>query len=153
MKTSLFSLIMAVSLAMACQSETKEPHNAAEQKAVSKEDSLYNKAIAMHDEAMPKMGKLIGYEKLVQQQIDSIGQRKKQTPDDKTTLTKLTALLAQLKAAETGMNAWMEGFDPDPKMKDSAEREAYFARQAAGAQKMRNDLFVALDSAASITGK
>jgi hypothetical protein len=153
MKTWLFTIIAAASMAIACQSENKEPHNAAEQKVVSKEDSLYNRAIAMHDEAMPKMGKLIGYEKLVQHQIDSIAKIKKQTLNDKTNLSKLTALLAQLKAAETGMNAWMEGFDPDPKMTDAAEREAYFAKQAAGAQKMRDDLFVALDSAASFTGK
>jgi hypothetical protein len=97
---------------------------------------------------MPKMGKLIGLQKAAQSKIDSLGKLK--DADSQQLLARLIQLKAQLAAAEKGMNDWMEQFNPDPDSTVTKDPVAYFADQKARAQLMRDNIFIALDSAAAI---
>ena len=136
----------------ACKETNTHPNNDATKKIQTKEDSAYNETIRIHDEVMPKMGKLIGYEKKAQHQLDSIVNRmeKNELPGMQELKQKMESLLTQLKMAEKGMNDWMQGFDPEPKLPTTEERIAYFLDQKIKAQKMKDDFFAALDSAKQI---
>jgi hypothetical protein len=111
------------------------------------EDSLYNLVMDLHDVAMPKMGKLMGYQKTIQQQIDSL--QGANASNNVAAIEKLKQLKMQLANAESQMNEWMAQFEPDPKMPTTEERANYFAAQQVKAKKMRDDIFAALDSAAA----
>src|SRR5689334_10603094 len=94
---------------MACQQNTRQP-GATEEKKLSLEDSLYKAVIAFHDEVMPQMGKVQGYQKTVQAKIDSLtttlANKKDETGHELK--ARYEVLLSQLKSAEQGMNNWMD---------------------------------------------
>lgn len=152
--SKLFPTCLAVSLLIStfggCKTAADSPPPQ-ETKTKTTADSLYDEVLELHDMAMPKMGKLIGYQKIATQKIDSINvllkTRKTQALVD--TKRKYEQVLSQLKAAEKGMNDWMEGFNPDPKFPTNAEMVGYFEDQKQKAAKMKIDMFSALDSAAS----
>ena len=116
---------------------------------VALEDSLYKAVIGFHDEVMPKMGKMQGYQKTVQSKIDSLSKVLVNKKDETGHELKngYEKLLAQLKAAEQGMNNWMDSFEPDPKLPSKAEMEKYWQTEYAKTKKMRDNFKAALDSA------
>lgn len=134
----------------ACKSAPDQTtqHNAALKEATTTEDSLYKAVLKLHDEAMPQMGKLIGLQKSTQTKIDSLSKLKDAASQQ--LLARMQQLKSQLAAAEKGMNDWMEQFNPDPDSTVTKDPVAYFADQKAKAQSMRDNIFVALDSAAAI---
>ncbi|MCU0395433.1 MAG: hypothetical protein MUF29_05965 [Chitinophagaceae bacterium] len=145
-----FFAIATACLVLALGACNSHQHEAAGEASAPKsaEDSLYKSVLALHDEAMPKMGKLIGLQKTAQQQIDSL--RALGNAGMAPMIQRLESLKAMLGSAEQGMNDWMTQFDPDPKMATTEERAAYFADQQARAKQMRDAIFAALDSAAAI---
>jgi hypothetical protein len=149
-KVFVGAAILVSGIFYACGSEANqsEQNNAAEKTITTPEDSLYRAVLKLHDEAMPKMGKLIGLQKAAQSKIDSLGKLK--DADSQQLLARLIQLKAQLAAAEKGMNDWMEQFNPDPDSTVTKDPVAYFADQKARAQLMRDNIFIALDSAAAI---
>jgi hypothetical protein len=141
----------------ACQSGAHEEHNtnnAAEKLPVTREDSLYKAVLALHDEVMPKMGKLIGYKKNLEQRIDSLTQliSKKASANQQKLREEYKELLTRVSAAEKGMNDWMEQFNPDPQLPTQSEMEKYFEDQKMKAQQMRDAIMEALDSSKSKLG-
>jgi DNA repair protein RadC len=148
---SLIAAATALSLTLgSCNTHQHQP--AAETTAPqSAEDSLYKSVLALHDEAMPKMGKLMGLQKTAQQQIDSL--KALGNAGMAPQIQRLENLKSMLGQAEQGMNDWMTQFDPDPKMATTEERAAYFADQQAKARQMRDAIFAALDSAAIILSR
>jgi hypothetical protein len=144
----ILAISFTILMATACNSNTSTNDEAAANPAKTPEDSLYNLVMDVHDEAMPKMGKLMGYQKTVQQQIDSLKALK--ATASAATIEKLTQLQLQLADAEKQMNDWMGQFEPDPKLPTTEERAKYFAEQEVKAKKMKEFMFAALDSAAAI---
>lgn len=139
--------VLAIGLALflgACNSSGNENHRAPEKSA---EDTYYTEVMALHDEAMPKMGALMGHQKTAQSRIDSLNSLGGTA--NAAAVDRLTRLRDQLAAAEKGMNDWMEGFNPDPEGTE-AEKTDYFKAEKDKAQKMRDDIFVALDSAKAV---
>lgn len=114
---------------------------------LTKEDSIYNEVIDIHDEVMPKMGKLIGYQKKAQYYSDSAKQsmQKHSMPGLKEYKQQMDSLIYDLKAAEKAMNDWMEQFNPDPKLPTTEEKVAYFQEQKARALKMKEQFYIALE--------
>lgn len=151
MKTTVWALLALLSLA-ACRSHQQETSNTETSSTAAipatLEDSMYKLVIALHDEAMPKMNKLMGLQKKAQQQIDSLKATKNKAND--LLIIRLEKVKLQLAAAEKGMNDWMAQFEPDPKQPTTEERGAYFKDQYEKAKVMRDNIFVALDSAAAI---
>jgi hypothetical protein len=151
-----FISLLAVLLLSACQGlhdqhEKTHENNAASQPPKTEEDSLYREVIALHDAVMPKMGKLIGYKKLVQAKIDSLdraisGKKNEAARDMRA---EYQQLFQQLTAAEKSMNDWMDQFNPDPKLPAKEDMIRYFEDQKAKAANMKQDVLAALDSAAA----
>lgn len=152
MKKSMLSFLIACCCGasiIACQNQ-QQPASAAVEATTANtaEDSLYKAVMALHDEAMPKMGALMGLQKKAQQKIDSL--KTLNQPASLLLIDQLQKLQLQLGSAENGMNEWMSQFNPDPQMPTTEERAKYFADQQAKAQAMRNKIFEVLDSAAVI---
>lgn len=148
MKRTIF-LFLGISLFSLFCKNSPTSESGKEANRESKADSLYKLVIHLHDEAMPKMGKIIGFQKQAQQKLDSINllATKKKDPQTLQLLLQLDSLLFQLKAAEKGMNDWMDAFDPDPKFESAVAEEAYWEDQQLKTQKMRDAIMDALDSA------
>jgi hypothetical protein len=142
----ILAIAFAFLAAIGCNNNA--PTQEAAAPAKTPEDSLYNLVMDVHDAAMPKMGKLMGYQKTIQQQIDSLKALKASA--SAATIEKLTQLQLQLADAEKQMNDWMAQFEPDPKLPTTEERAKYFAEQEVKAKKMKEFMFAALDSAAAI---
>jgi len=151
MKKILCLAIPLSILTVACNNDNTPKNRATTKVAPSLEDSLYKEVIALHDETMPKMGKIIGYKKVLQLKIDSLDTYLSRKKDAGAALLKKNyeKLLAQLNNAEKGMNEWMEGFNPDPQLPTSKEMVNYFEDQKQKAKKMKEDVFNALDSTAA----
>jgi len=148
--------ITAAIITYSCKQNTNtNTGNDATKKVLTKEDSAYNDAIDIHDEVMPKMGQLIGYQKKAQQRIDSITKLIQQKTFSGTRDLKQRAdsLLFELKMAQKEMNDWMTGFNADPKLPTAEERTAYFEDQKAKAAKMKKKFFAALDKAKAELGE
>lgn len=146
-KSSLVVLTVAAFL-MVTSCKNQEPaNNVPASTLVTSEDSLYQSVLALHDEAMPKMGALIGLQKKAQIQIDSL--KKLGNTNLLSLIQQLEQVKLKLANAEKGMNDWMAQFEPDPTMPTSEERAAYFASQKAKAKAMRDEIMAALDSAAA----
>ena len=138
-------LIPAILMILSCGESNHQNHEAQEVASVDPADSLRKEVMAAHDVAMPKIGKLQGYQKLLTQKIDSLtalgGQQ--------VLIAQFDSLRMELAAAEKGMNDWMDGFDYDPEM--SADSVLiYFADQKVKAEKMRDDILTALQKATTL---
>jgi hypothetical protein len=155
MNKLIASSILALSLlTLACQNGSGTKVETTTSANSPLEDSLYKQVLAVHDEIMPKMGKLMGYEKKAQQQMDSLKtvmsgtslpvEVSKRLATDANTLDTLNG---NLKAAEKAMNDWMDQFDPDPKMPTTEERAAYFAQQKQKADSMKTQFMQAYQQA------
>jgi hypothetical protein len=145
MKMLFSTCVILVTIFCSCQNNKTADSKAT---TTSIEDSLYKAVIALHDEVMPKIGKIKGYQKTVQGKIDSLTgvlQHEKNTAA-KNLKSNYESLLDQLNTAEKGMNDWMDGFDPDPKLSSKEAIEKYWVDQKAKAKKMRDDILNAIDS-------
>ncbi len=104
-----------------------------------------------HDVAMAKMGKLAGYRKQVQQKIDSLA---KVSSSAKSSAEKaLKDLGAKLKEAEEGMDNWMREFSIDSAQDDKQRRISYLQSEKAKVNKVRDEIFEALNKADSLLKK
>lgn len=146
-------------LFMACQTTTTQPENDAvtDKKATDTLAStiLYNEVIQLHDEAMPKIGPLKGYEKAVQAKIDSLdvvlkGKKNKMA---ETLKVEYLQLLKELLKADNDMNAWMENFNPDPTFSTEDSLSTYFTAEKSKVEAIRNQIFAVLDSTKKVLGK
>jgi hypothetical protein len=125
MKISFF--IAALFFIIACNhtssGEAAGENNSSIPKTLS--DSLYKKAIEGHDVGMAKMGEIARYQKILQQQSDSL----KGLKNKAGMLPVLDSALQKLVAAEELMNSWMRDFDPDKAGSTEAEKVRYYARE------------------------
>lgn len=147
-------------IAFACkEANTSNTSNDATKKVLTKEDSAYTEALDIHDQVMPQMGKLIGYQKKAKLRSDSLALWLKRNAAPKYGTNpnelkgKLDNLLFELKLAEKGMNDWMEGFTAEPKLPTTEERTAYFEDQKAKALVMKDKFFAALNKAKEMLGE
>ena len=152
--TGLFSA-MVVALAFACgeSDHANHDHGGKSQNAAAEErsatDSLFDQVVAFHDEAMPKMGKLKGFEDLAKLKIDSLG--KVGNAEAKALKAGYEKLLVALQRAQKGMNDWMDGFQPD-KYENQDSLMAYYQSEKVKAKAMRDDIFAVMDSATAKFG-
>ncbi len=74
MKKLAITLFGVACFAIACNQKPKSNNNPTAEKIKTKEDTLYQAVMDLHNETMAKYGKLLGYEKKAQQKVDSIKQ-------------------------------------------------------------------------------
>jgi hypothetical protein len=126
-----------------------ESRNAAAEPA-SPTDSLLKEVFVYHDEAMPKMGKLKGYEDLAKLRIDSLS--KLGDAGSKALKADYERLMASLRNAQQEMDDWMGGFKAE-KFADKDSLYQYYLSEKDKAKAMRNSVFNALDSAKARFGQ
>jgi hypothetical protein len=154
----LFLAITIVTLYAACNetgnnsSQNKDSSTATTSE--SREQVLYTQTMDIHNEVMAKMGKLNGYKKQVQQQIDSIKSMLASTDFTRSMaqriasdLDSLNMLGKKLQTADSSMNAWMEQFEPDPNLPTSDAKADYFEKQRGSAEEMKKQFMDALSEA------
>jgi hypothetical protein len=144
-----------LSIFISCGNPATSPNEAGRAKTLTREDSLYKEVIGYHDEAMPKMGKLIGYQKSLKAKLDSLGKMapSKMDKSSKELVLKYEQMLSDLKKAEKEMNDWMDSFNPDPKFPSKEDLEKYWTDQQQKAKKMRDDMLRSIDSAKATVEK
>lgn len=151
-KIMLYGLGGLALLAIACKSDqnAEEAEGGKSQNAAaivnSPTDSLFEEIVGYHDEAMPKMGKLRGYQKTAQQRIDSLAKLKDNA--SVSLRAEYTKLLEQLQAADKEMMDWMDHFKPDSVFSVADSLRIYYESEKTKAQIMKEHFFAALDSAA-----
>ena len=120
--------------------------------AQNTDDSLFHAVMEGHDEAMAKMGKLIGTIKTVKQKLDSIeklpGLAKKSKP-----AMELRGIYDQLQKAEAAMNGWMDKFNLDSATNVSPARDQYLVKERVKVEAVRDSVFQALANADTLLGK
>lgn len=153
-KKVLFVVLIVSFFAGCHQADKDKTVSTPAKKVESREDSLYRQTIDIHNEVMEKMGKLIGYKKRVQQQSDSIKSMLAYTEFPKGVaqhiakdLDSLKVLGVKLELADSVMNAWMQQFNPDPKLATSDANADYFEKQKQSAEAMKQQFFEALEAA------
>ncbi len=150
-KVMLYGLAGMALLAIACTSNqnTEEAEGGKSQNAAavvnSPTDSLFEEIVGYHDEAMPKMGKLRGFQKTAQYRIDSLAKLKDNT--SVSLRAEYTKLLEQLQAADKEMMDWMDNFQPEPTFAVADSLLIYYESEKTKAKIMRDHFFAALDSA------
>jgi hypothetical protein len=150
-----YLLFLPIVIFFSCSNPASSPVPSSQEKTDTPEDSLYREVIGYHDEAMPKMGKLKGYQYALQAKIDSLEKMAPSKKDEasKSLKTKYEQLIADLKTAEKEMNDWMDSFNPDPKFPSKEDLMKYWTNQQQKAKKMRDDMLQSIDSAKVIVDK
>lgn len=115
------------------------------------EDSLFQEVMDGHDEAMAKMNKIRGYRKEFAGKLDSL---KKIRSEAKEKLSKAYEEASlELKEAEEEMNTWMQEFSIDSAADDMERRLKYLKSEKIKVNKVKEDIFSALEKADSLLKK
>jgi GTP-sensing pleiotropic transcriptional regulator CodY len=152
-------LIVLAIIAFACKQNGNNATSSTADTTVAnvqtKEEIAYNEVLEVHDSVMPKMGKLIGYQKRAKQSSDSITQllKAKNILGAKVYKQQVDSLLIALQLAEKGMNDWMQAFNAEPNLPTTEERTAYFIDQKQKALNMKGQFFGALNKATQLFGE
>lgn len=115
------------------------------------EDSLFQDVMALHDQAMAKMGKLAGYRKQFDSRIDSL--KKVKSPAGESLTKQYGEISSNLKVAEDKMNTWMEEFSIDSAQDDVQRRIAYLESEKAKVAVVRDEIYSVLSRADSVLRK
>lgn len=159
MKSSFLLLSFAVILLVACQSGQEKGHeghhgHGETDKPLTLADSLYQDVMDAHDAVMPKIGKVRGAQKRVQQILDSInalpGKAQKANQDLKTTLEKL---VSELNYADFAMDKWMTEFNLDSGANNPDVRVKYLTDEKMKVTKVKEAIINSLAKADTLLKK
>ncbi len=121
MKNILTILVAVVGLA-AC-------NNTKEKKQEATEPTLMEEVMALHDEVMPKMGRMMKVQKQLKLKADSIA------TNDEETAERLRSLASDIELANEAMMDWMRNFDPNFEGTEE-EKQAYLEKKKKGIAKV-----------------
>lgn len=149
-KINLF-IVIACLLIMACNdAATDTPRtDGFSAKPLTKEDSLHKEVMDGHDVGMAKMGRIRKYLAQIQHQLDSINKLTVKQ-QDKQYLQTLSALQAELKNAESGMNTWMEEYQDDSAKNNEPLRIQYLEAEKVKVQTVKSQILQSLQRADSL---
>lgn len=126
MKSKLLVFLTFSAVLLGCQSASEnqhEGHGGHGKTNVPKTpaDSLYTQVMDIHDQVMPKMGKIRGAQKQAQQMLDSISTLPAQQAKTAASYKQqLETLVSDLNYADFAMDKWMVEFNLDS-AKDNLE--------------------------------
>jgi len=120
MKTILkLSLMLFTFLMISCESKDKEI------------EKLKSETIAIHDEVMPKMDKIMNLKKSLRMELDSVS-------NDES--TNIRGLIISLENADKAMMNWMRNYDPQMKDMSEDEKIEYLKNQKASIQEVSEQM-------------
>jgi exonuclease VII large subunit len=135
-KIYLFVFTIAL-LAAGCGKPTSDDQ--AGEVAVTDEDELYQKVMAIHDEVMPKMNDIHKLKKQLEEEIknspDLVEERKQQ----------IESRIKQLNEANENMMQWMRQFNPEDYKADKEEYLNYLNEELKSVKKVKEDMLKALE--------
>ena len=159
MKSTLIVLLaLSISL-LSCQSATENQHEGHSGHGKGNEpktpaDSLYVQVMEIHDQVMPKMGKIRGAQKQAQQFLDSLsglpGQQARAVAPYKQ---ELETLISELNYADFAMDKWMVEFNLDSAKDNQALRIAYLRSELDKVSNVKKAILGSLSKADSLLKK
>jgi hypothetical protein len=102
----------------------------------------------VHDEVMPKMGKVRGAQQRAQQRLDSLA--KQAGSANKAYRRQLEQLISDLNYADFAMDKWMVEFNMDSAKDNKTLRTLYFQQELEKVQKVKAAILGSLASADSL---
>ncbi|MFM8711402.1 MAG: hypothetical protein ACKOC7_08990 [Sphingomonadales bacterium] len=153
MRTAMFLVLSvgAVLLFTACQGPSDQAEQGPDQvapQALSADDSLYHQVMDIHDEVMPKMGKVRGAQQRAQQRLDSLA--KQAGSANKAYRQQLEKLVNDLNYADFAMDKWMVEFNMDSATDNKPLRVRYFQEELEKVQKVKAAILGSLAAADSL---
>jgi hypothetical protein len=117
-------------------------------------DSLYVQVMEIHDQVMPKMGKIRGAQKQAQQFLDSLsGLPARQSVASATYKQRLETLISDLNYADFAMDKWMVEFNLDSAKDNQALRIAYLRSELDKVSNVKKAILGSLSKADSLLKK
>jgi hypothetical protein len=136
---------------VACQGPSSPSDPSAGQvkgQPLSAEDSLYRQVMDIHDEVMPKMGKIRGAQQQAQQRLDSLATQAGSA--NKASRRQLEQLISDLNYADFAMDKWMIEFNIDSAKDNKALRMQYLQDELQKVQQVKAAILGSLASADSL---
>lgn len=118
----------------------------------TKEDSLFHEVMQGHDIGMARMGKVRGYLKQIQSELDSLA-RIPGNKLDENYQEALIDLQEDLNYADYSMYTWMDEFEADSAKTDKAKRLAYLESEKIKVEKVKENILSGLQRADSLLKK
>lgn len=150
MKT-FFYLFLLIILASCTENSPDERKDGFSDTRKNPEDSLFQDVMDQHDEAMAKMGRIVGYRKQFDAKIDSL--KKVRSSAKESIEKKYQEISAELKKAEDGMNKWMQEFSIDSAQDNIERRLQYLESEKAKVTRVKEEILSALSKADSAQKK
>jgi hypothetical protein len=159
MKSKLLVFLIFSAVLLGCQSASEnqhEGHNGHGKTNVPKTpaDSLYTQVMDIHDQVMPKMGKIRGAQKQAQQLLDSLSSLPaKQAKTVAPYKQQLETLISDLNYADFAMDKWMVEFNLDSAKDNLALRMAYLQSELDKVSNVKKAILGSLSKADSLLKK
>lgn len=137
-----FSLLL-----LSCGESTSESQ--ADEAATSGLGDLTNEVMAVHDEAMAKMGE-------VQQLMQALDQKANELQEagEEKAASAMRDIVAELNDADRGMREWMRGYDPSAADPATEGAEGYLKNQLQKIEEVRENMFSAIQKGqAALSGE
>lgn len=126
----LFAALLLVSCGKSAEHSSND-HDSGSTEGDSPNEALYNQAMDVHDEVMPKMEDIYKLKKDIQEQIantpDMVVERKQQ----------LEAIISNLDSANNAMMEWMHKFNPLPDSVDQEKAREYLESEIERIKKVK----------------
>ena len=159
MKSKLIVFLTFSAVLLGCQSASEnqhEGHGGHGKTNVPKTpaDSLYTQVMDIHDQVMPKMGKIRGAQKQAQQVLDSLsGLPVQQAKAVASYKQSVEALISELNYADFAMDKWMVEFNLDSAKDNLALRMAYLQSELDKVSNVKKAILGSLSKADSLLKK
>lgn len=131
---SIFNILFIALLLTSCgksAEHSSHDHDSSSTEGDSPNEALYNQAMDVHDEVMPKLEDIYKLKKDLQEQIantpDMVVERKQQ----------LEAIISNLDSANNAMMEWMHKFNPLPDSVDQEKAREYLESEIERIKKVK----------------
>lgn len=141
-----FNILLPILILFACgkpAEHSDHDHNSGSSEGDNPNEALYNQAMDVHDEVMPKMEDIYKLKKELQEQIantpDMVVERKQQ----------LEAIISNLDSANNAMMDWMHKFSPLPDSADQEKAREYLESEIERVKKVKELMIESIEKAQS----
>lgn len=141
---SILSVLSFVLIMASCGKTSEHSgheHDAGVNNGDNPNEALYNQAMEVHDEVMPKMEDIYQLKRNLQEQIantpDMVVERKKQ----------LEQIISNLDSANNAMMDWMHTFNPLPDSTDQEQAREYLESEIEQVKKVKELMIESIEKA------
>ncbi len=131
--------------------DADHPTEAALRQPQTAEDSLYRQVMDVHDEVMPKMGKIRGAQQKARQRLDSLALQG--SPAGKQYRRQLEKLINDLNNADFAMDKWMIEFNIDSAKDNKPLRMQYLRSELEKVNKVKAAILGSLSGADTLINR